>query len=905
MKFKRIISLLLVISMLAGFCLYAGAAHENTYKNNGDQLVDVIGVAKTQIGYHEGSNNYTKYGVWFGNANVAWCAVFLAWCANQAGVSQSVMPKYSTCDTLKTWFSGKSRWRGSASHGGSYQPKMGDVIFYDWNSNGSADHVGIIETVSGNKVSTIEGNYSDQVMRRKDVSLSNKNVLGFGVPAYNTVSEAALEPGEYKVNAKPYLNIRKSPGTKYEIIGQIPDGAKINVLAIANGWAKVTYNKITGFVSSQYLIPLKNEVEKLLITTLPTKTTYNVGEPLSIVGMVVQGVYTDGSIKNVTDYSVSGFSSATVGTKTVKVTSNGVSATFNVKVEVPLKTGLYEVTATGLNLRKGPDTSYEVCVTIPKGTKVNVTKVSGGWGQVTYNSYTGWVSMTYLKEAIADASTLDVSLSPEKLELYDTQTSIITLKTDLKLQNVTWHSSASNVVSVSNGLVTAIKAGTAVITAKFTYGEKTYTAKSTVTVKQRDVKSIAIKTLPAKTTYTDGENLSISGLVLTVNYDKGSSTTIKTGFKVSGYDKTKLGKQTITVQYGGKTTKYTVSVYADYVPFKTIEFNGHIYSFYDELLSYTNAVAKCKAMGGKLATITSATEQKLILNELENGKRSNYWIGLADGGNSGKFSWTTGEKLSYKNWIEGQPNASSGKNAAMIQKSYNGKWNDVSESYSNAGFICEIDANKIKYTGGKTYNGKSYYRFDTHMSWNDAKAVSEMFGGHLATITSQGELNAVQTLASGGSAKSYWLGASDAEKSGTFKWVTGETFSFNNWLANNPGNTNSIEHYVEMSKAHSYKWNDAKSAGRDNVVTGFIVEIENHNITLDKTDVTVAEGRNVQLNVTVSGGVYKVADVAWISADTGIAKVSETGLVTAVSTGSTIITAEINSKITHCMVTVI
>jgi len=267
MKFKRIISLLLVISMLAGFCLYAGAAYENTYKNNGDQLVDVIGVAKTQIGYHEGSNNYTKYGVWFGNANVAWCAVFLAWCANQAGVSQSVMPKYSTCDTLKTWFSGKSRWRGSASHGGSYQPKMGDVIFYDWNSNGSADHVGIIETVSGNKVSTIEGNYSDQVMRRKDVSLSNKNVLGFGVPAYNTVSEAALEPGEYKVNAKPYLNIRKSPGTKYEIIGQIPNGAKINVLAIANGWAKVTYNKITGFVSSQYLIPLKNEVEKLLITT--------------------------------------------------------------------------------------------------------------------------------------------------------------------------------------------------------------------------------------------------------------------------------------------------------------------------------------------------------------------------------------------------------------------------------------------------------------------------------------------------------------------------------------------------------------------------------------------------------------------------------------------------------------
>ena len=58
--------------------LTASAAYENTYTNTGNQRDDIIGVAKTQIGYREGNNNDTKYGDWYGLPNQPWCAMFIS-----------------------------------------------------------------------------------------------------------------------------------------------------------------------------------------------------------------------------------------------------------------------------------------------------------------------------------------------------------------------------------------------------------------------------------------------------------------------------------------------------------------------------------------------------------------------------------------------------------------------------------------------------------------------------------------------------------------------------------------------------------------------------------------------------------------------------------------------------------
>jgi hypothetical protein len=68
------------------------------------------------------------------------------------------------------------------------------------------------------------------------------------------------------------------------------------------------------------------------VTTQPTKNTYNIGEQLNTDGMVVTATYSDGTEAAVTGYTISGFSSATAGDKTVTVTYDGKTATFSVTV---------------------------------------------------------------------------------------------------------------------------------------------------------------------------------------------------------------------------------------------------------------------------------------------------------------------------------------------------------------------------------------------------------------------------------------------------------------------------------------------------------------------------------------------------------------------------------------------
>ena len=68
-------------------------------------------------------------------------------------LSGGVIPKFSRCSDGVRWFESKGRFRD-----GSYTPVAGDIIFFDWGNNGTIDHVGIVESVSGGTVNTIEGN---------------------------------------------------------------------------------------------------------------------------------------------------------------------------------------------------------------------------------------------------------------------------------------------------------------------------------------------------------------------------------------------------------------------------------------------------------------------------------------------------------------------------------------------------------------------------------------------------------------------------------------------------------------------------------------------------------------------------------------------------------------------------
>ena len=67
--------------------------------------------------------------------------------------------------------------------GKNYIPKSGDYIFFDWEPDGSADHIGIVDYYENGYVYTVEGNSGDMV-RKKVYNINSENIFGFAAPNF-------------------------------------------------------------------------------------------------------------------------------------------------------------------------------------------------------------------------------------------------------------------------------------------------------------------------------------------------------------------------------------------------------------------------------------------------------------------------------------------------------------------------------------------------------------------------------------------------------------------------------------------------------------------------------------------------------------------------------------------------
>jgi len=130
-------------------------------------------------------NKYTRgYGALGGSYSYAWCAAFVWWCSNEAGVYPTkVSEKSAGVQAYMEYFKNTSgvRYEVSQAYGGTYVPKMGDYIFFDWEHlvNGG-DHIGLVKGVSGDRVLIIDGNYGNTVADRT-AYLSSADIIGYGV----------------------------------------------------------------------------------------------------------------------------------------------------------------------------------------------------------------------------------------------------------------------------------------------------------------------------------------------------------------------------------------------------------------------------------------------------------------------------------------------------------------------------------------------------------------------------------------------------------------------------------------------------------------------------------------------------------------------------------------------------
>lgn len=120
---------------------------------------------------------------------------------------------------------------------------------------------------------------------------------------------------------------------------------------------------------------------------------------------------------------------------------------------------------------------------------------------------------------------------------------------------------------------------------------------------------------------------------------------------------------------------------------KSIDYDGHTYGLYNDILTWDDAKAKCEELGGHLVTITSNEEQEAVEKLIEGQVRIGYWIG---GRKDDASIWITGEDFVYSNWEPGEPNEDGGEDCYEIYTN-KGTWNDLLGSNKTVGFICEWD----------------------------------------------------------------------------------------------------------------------------------------------------------------------------------------------------------------------
>lgn len=154
---------------------------------SGEWPADVLAVAESQLGYTESTTNYiidesgarkgyTRYGAWYGVPYGDWCAMYVSFCLRYANVPAESVPRHSGCRSWVELLRAKELYYPANS---DYEPQRGDIVFFDVDGCGLADHVGLVVSVEGGCMTTIEGNTGNCVAYRS-YALSDSRLYGIG-----------------------------------------------------------------------------------------------------------------------------------------------------------------------------------------------------------------------------------------------------------------------------------------------------------------------------------------------------------------------------------------------------------------------------------------------------------------------------------------------------------------------------------------------------------------------------------------------------------------------------------------------------------------------------------------------------------------------------------------------------
>lgn len=163
----------------------------------------------------------------------SWCATFVSACAIKTGMTD-IIPIECSCPRMISM----DKEKGIYTAGNKTSLKAGDILFYDWQSDGTSDHVGIVEQVAGGKIIVIEGNYKDSVGRRV-IDVGHKDICGFARPKYEVIKKEETKVPEKKAVEKKAVEKKPYPGEFPSLKKKVTNNAPVRdaIMAFAKKYA--------------------------------------------------------------------------------------------------------------------------------------------------------------------------------------------------------------------------------------------------------------------------------------------------------------------------------------------------------------------------------------------------------------------------------------------------------------------------------------------------------------------------------------------------------------------------------------------------------------------------------------------------------------------------------------------
>uniref|UniRef100_A0A803W5M5 Mannose receptor C-type 1 n=1 Tax=Ficedula albicollis TaxID=59894 RepID=A0A803W5M5_FICAL len=231
-------------------------------------------------------------------------------------------------------------------------------------------------------------------------------------------------------------------------------------------------------------------------------------------------------------------------------------------------------------------------------------------------------------------------------------------------------------------------------------------------------------------------------------------------------------------------------------PEEWLPYGGHCFMVHRDPKEWREALISCNESNGNLASVHNPEEHGFILSQL-GYTEDELWIGLNDLKIQMYFEWSDGNPVTYTKWLPGEPTHEvTAREDCVLMAGKDGYWAD-SACDRRLGYICRRDplqgvsgtarTDPACLKGWERYGFYCYLVGHTSVTFSEAKKTCERSSGYLTSIGDRYEQAYLTSLIGLSSEKYFWIGLSDMEEQGIFKWVTGEGVLYTNWNAAMPG----------------------------------------------------------------------------------------------------------------------